>query len=151
MEIPGRFSYAALVFDLDYALHPRLGGAVVSADRLSGYVRVPAEMGVCMVLYLVVIALCTMLAMMGRATEEIVLGTLASVVFIVLWLVAWRFAKRFFSEYRDEALSAEERDYVARHPTAPDAMTSRVIKPGDWIGVGSLTGRITDITWRSTM
>jgi len=84
----------------------------------------PTSVGltVSMVLYLVVIALCTMLAMMGRATEEIVLGTLASVVFIVLWLVAWRFAKRFFSEYRDEALSAEERDYVARHPTAPDAM-----------------------------
>jgi len=74
-----------------------------------------------MVLYLVAVALCTMLAMMGRVVEEVVLGTLASVVFIALWIVAWLFAKSFFSEYRDEPLSAEERDYVAEHPTAPDA------------------------------
>ena len=83
----------------------------------------PTSVGltVSMVLYLVAVALCTMLAMMGRVVEEVVLGTLASVVFIALWIVAWLFAKSFFSEYRDEPLSAEERDYVAEHPTAPDA------------------------------
>jgi len=49
------------------------------------------------------------------------------------------------------AISLGLQDTISNVIGGISLMTSRVIKPGDWIGVGSLTGRITDITWRSTM
>lgn len=94
---------------------------------------------VSMVLYLVVITLCTMLATMGRATEEIVLVLATSSFSMPTGL--WRGASPgFFSEYRDEALSAEERDYVAGTRPRPTPCVSSGEKIG-YMLVDGASGR----------
>ena len=84
----------------------------------------PTDIGlkVSMVLYIAAIATCSMLAVMGDTTDEVILGTVASVIFVALWAVAWLFVKGFLAEFRAEPLTAEERAYVSEHPTAPDAV-----------------------------
>ena len=71
----------------------------------------PTDIGlkVSMVLYIAAIATCSMLAVMGDTTDEVILGTVASVIFVALWAVAWLFVKGFLAEFRAEPLTAEER------------------------------------------
>jgi len=49
------------------------------------------------------------------------------------------------------AISLGLQDTVSNVIGGMALMTSRVIQPGDWITVGTVTGKVTDITWRSTM
>lgn len=49
------------------------------------------------------------------------------------------------------AISLGLQDTVSNVIGGMALMTSRVIQPGDWITAGSVTGKVTDITWRSTM
>lgn len=49
------------------------------------------------------------------------------------------------------AISLGLQDTVSNVIGGMALMTSRVIQPGDWITVGTVTGKVTDITRRSTM
>lgn len=49
------------------------------------------------------------------------------------------------------AISLGLQDTISNVIGGISLMTSRVIQPGDWITVGAVTGKVTDITWRSTM
>ena len=49
------------------------------------------------------------------------------------------------------AISLGLQDTVSNVIGGMALMTSRVIQPGDWITAGSVTGKVTDITWRQTV